>query len=312
LDLLIHNVHVNPKDLILPESAKDINFSMKELKLVAGFNRNLGESGKLIIDTLVVKKPIVSLTKVERKHFVKSLDVEVKPENVLFKTYKIKYADFHDLTVKVYDNKGSSLPIFSIDKGWVKSRNIQVEADDKGMTNFRPGNLSLELNKVSFNNSTKNFFNINQIKYYKQRGQLDITGIRYKKEASKIDFLSRRSKEKFWMELSVEKGIVDFDILKVIKGEYEISKIKIDNPIITFINDPNDTQTSKIEEKQSKTSKNELLYLINNIVLDNADIKYSIRTEQNKERNILLASKIDGKVSNITNNTKFLNNNPEL
>ena len=153
---------------------KNINFSMNELKLKAGFNRNLGGSGKLIVDTLLIKKPVISLTKVERKIFVKSLDVKVKPGNVIFKTYQINYADLHDLTVKVYDNKGGSLPIFSIDKGWIKARNILVKTDNKGMTNFRPGNLSFELNKVSFNNSTRNFFDINQIKYYKQRGQIDI------------------------------------------------------------------------------------------------------------------------------------------
>ena len=312
LDLLIHNVHVNPKNLIFTESTKDINFSMNELKLKAGFNRNLGESGKLIVDTLVIKKPVVSFIKVERKNLVKSLDVQVKPGNVLFKTYQINYADLHDLTVKVYDNKGGSLPIFSIDKGWIKSRNILVKTDNKGMTNFRPGDLSFELIKVSFNNSTRNFFDINQIKYYKQRGQIDIAGIRYKNKASKFDFLSRKSKEKYWMELTIEKGLVDFDILKVIKGEYEISKIKIDNPILTFINDPNDTKTTKSEEKQTKQTKNELLYLIDKIVLDNADIKYSIRTKQNKEHRVLLANKIDCKVSNISNNPKFLKNNPEL
>ena len=315
LDLLVHNVHVNPKNLILPESTKDIEFRMKELKLMAGFRRNLGESGKLIVDTLVIKKPVVTLTKVKRKNFIKPLDIQVKQGNVLFKTYQINYADMHDLTVKIYDNKGNSLPIFSIDKGWIKSRNIQVNADNNGITNFKPGSLSLELNKVSLNNSTRNFIDINQIKYHKQRGQLDITGIRYKNEASKFDFLSRKSKEKFWMELTVEKGMVDFDILKVIKGEYEISKIKIDNPIITFISDPYDTKTTKSEEKkakQTKQTKNELLYLIDNIVLDNANIRYSIRTKQNKEHKILLANKIDCRVSNISNNPKFLNSDPEL
>ncbi len=67
LDLLVNNVHVNPKDLILPESTKDIDFRMNELKLMANFSRNLGESGKLIVDTLVIKKPVVSLIKLKEK-----------------------------------------------------------------------------------------------------------------------------------------------------------------------------------------------------------------------------------------------------
>ena len=312
LDLVIRDVRVNPKKLIIPEKAKDILFSMSELILKTEFSRNLGTSGKLIVDTLIIRKPVISFIKVDEKNVIKSLDVKVKTGDVLFKTYQINYFDLEDLSVKVYDKSKNSSPILSINDGWIKSRAIQVNTNKDGMTNFKPGHLSFGLNEVSFNNSTRDFFDINQINYYKKRGQLNITGIRYKSKGSKFDFLSRKSKDKFWMGLYVENGTVDFDILKIIKGEYKITRVKIDNPIITFVNDPNDTEETKSKEKKANQSKNKISYLIDKIVLDNADIKYSIRTKQSKEHKVLLANKINVRVSNITNDSLQLIKNNEL
>lgn len=312
LDLVIHDVRVNPKRLIFPDKVKDVRFSLEELKLKADFDRDLGTMGKLIVDTLILNKPDISWINVDAVKIIEPEKVDVKPGDVLFKTYQINYYYLDRLSLKIFNKSRGSLPIVSIDDGWIKSKSIRVDENNDGTMRFNPGHLSLRLKKVSFNNSTSNFFDINQIDYAKQKGQLSVTGIRYKSNGSKFDFLSRKIKDKFWIGMYVEKGVVDFDVLKIIKGEYRITKIKIDNPIVTFVNDPNDKPTTKKEPKKSKNAKGPLSFIVDKIVLDGADIKYSIRTKQNKEHKVLLANKINCRISNITNDSLQLIKNHEL
>ena len=312
LDLIIHDVNVNPKLLIFSDKVKDVRFSLEGLRLKAQFDRDLGMMGKLIVDTLVLNKPNISWINVEAVKKLRPKKVEVKSGEVLFKTFQINYYYLDRLSLKIFNKSRDSLPIVSVDDGWIKSKSIRVDENSDGTMSFNPGHLSLRLKNVSFNNSTSNFFDINQIDYGKQKGQLSARGIRYKSNGSKFDFLSRKTKDKFWMGFYVEKGAVDFDILKVIKGEYKITRVKIDNPIITFVNDPNDTEAAKSKEKKAKQSKNKISYLIDKVVLDNADIKYSIRTKQNKEHKVLLANKINLRISNITNDSLQLIKNHEL
>jgi len=312
LGLEISEVRVNPKQLIFSGKVKDVRFSLERLKLKAQFDRNFGMSGKLIIDTLLLGKPNISWINVDEEPKLKPKKVKVKSKDVLFETYQINNYKLDRLSLKIFRNSRDSLEILSVDDGWIKSKAILVSENRDGTISFNPGNLSLGLKGLSFNNSTNNFFDINQINYSKQKGQLSATGIRYKSNGSKIEYLSRKINDKFWMGLYVEKGMVDFDILKIIEGDYRISKIKIQSPILTFVNDPNDEANAKNQRKNSKDSKDPISFIIDKIVVDGADVKYSIRTKQNKEHKLLLANKINCRVSNITNDSLQLIKNHEL
>ena len=312
LDLAIRDIQINPNRLIFADKIEDFKFSLKQAIIKAEFDRDLGMKGKLTVDTLLLIDPDISWVNVDEAKKINPKKVKVKTADALFKTYIINYYDSEGLSLKIYNKSRDSLAIVSIDDGWIKSKAISVKTNQDGTANYNPGQLSLRLNKVGFNNSTSNFFDINQIDYVKQRGQLILRGFRYKSNGSKFDFLSRRTKDKFWMGLYVEKGTVDFDILKIIKGDYRISKVDIKNPILTFVNDPNDQVTVKSKKKKNMNAKDPISFIVDKIVLDGADVKYSIRTKQNKEHKVLLANKINCRVSNITNDSLQLSKNHDL
>jgi hypothetical protein len=313
LNLDISDVSIDPKHFILPNKVEDVKFSMLGLKLKANFKRNIGKVGELIVDTLIIEKPFISWVKLNKKPEVIPLDTKIKTRGVLFQTYWINYFYLDKLTVIVYEKeRNNSLPIIKLNSGWIRSKRIKVITNNKGIASFNPGDFSFQFNQLSFNNSTSNFFDINQVDYNKQKGQIFMSGIRYKSNGSKSDYLSRKLKDKFWAGLYVEKATANFDVGKVLKGDYRISKIKIDNPIITFINDPNDKSSAKDKENTSTQEKNQLPFKIDKIVIDNADMKYSIRTNKNTEYKVILANKINCRVSNISNDPKLLKNNPDL
>lgn len=312
LNLEIHDIQVNPHRLIFPNMVKDVRFSLESMKIKAGFDRNLGSMGKLIVDTLLVRNPDISWINIEEEKIVRPLKIEENANDVLFETYQINYFDLDRLSLKIYDKSRDSTVIANVEDGWINSRVISVNSKLDGTMNFNPGNLSFRFKKVNFNNSMNHFFDINQIDYKKRNGQLIAKGIRYKSNGSKFDYLSRKIKDKFWIGLYVERGIVDFDVLKIINGEFRISKINIQKPIFTFVNDPNDKASKKGRSRKSENSKDQFSFIVDKIVLDGADIKYSIRTKQNKEHKVLLANNINCRISNITNDSLQLRKNHEL
>ena len=212
----------------------------------------------------------------------------------------------------MYKISRDSLALVSIDDGWIKSKFIRVNSKSDGTMTYKPGDLSVGLRKVNFNNSTNNFFEINQIDYRKQQGQLNLLGIRYKSNGSKFEYLAHKFDDKFWVGMYIEKISVDFDILKIIDRNYRISKLKIQNPIITFVNDPNEKASKLNKAKNNHQPKPEVSFTIDKIVFDRADIKYSIRTKKNKEHKVLLANKINCRISNISNDPHVLNRKPDV
>ena len=311
LDLAVHNIRVNTNKLILPEKIKDVRASLDGLKLKAAFNRKLGKKGKLIIDTLLLQKPDISWVNIDEKNKTTPEKVKVKTADVLFKTYQINYYDLDKLSINVYKISRDNKPLVSVSDGWIKSKSIRVSSNRDGTMVYKPGNLSFGLSKVSFNNTTSNFFEINQIEYKKQKGLLKLIGIRYKSNGSKFDYLSRKIKDKFWAGGYIENIAVDFDILKIIDRNYRIKKIKIQNPIFTYVNDPDD-KASKTGDNKRKQSSPKVSFTIDKIVFDRADIKYSIRTKENKEHKVLLANKINCRISNFSNDPQVLKIHPQL
>jgi len=119
LNLDVRDIRVNTKRLILPDKIKDLRASLDGLKLKAAFNRKLGKQGKLIVDTLLLRKPDLSWINIDSGHDIKPEKVKIETSDVLFKTYQINHFNLYNLFVIMYKSIREMRALLSIIEVWI-------------------------------------------------------------------------------------------------------------------------------------------------------------------------------------------------
>lgn len=283
LDLAVSEVIVGNDQWLLPEGVKDLQIYLNRFNAKGSLVRKLSEPGSLKIDTLQVFQPDISWVNSDSKSSKKIKKWVKESRQVLFNTLNVNYLLINDIRVRAFEKSRGNPPFFMLSDGRIKSKNIKVRDLDKKIVSYDPAYLLFEFNDCIFNKTGLGEININHIGFESNKKKLELHGARYKSNGSKFDFLSRKISDPNWLGLYVEHISSVIDLKKWIKGVYRIPKINIQNPIITWLNDPNMKSS-----KKETTFKNITFPLtIDKVVVGQGDFKYSVRTDHKNEYKVL-------------------------
>jgi hypothetical protein len=293
ISLDIEKVHIDENNWFLPPDYRDFQAKFDRFQLQGTVERSKNNPGTLMVDSLQIDQPIITWNTQEIKNEpIDPILPKRKNRDVLFRTYVIRNLLINNLSILNTASSGG-VPRIKVSRTDIHLRGLTWSDDEPSFPQKRPQLLVVRGNDFVLNTKKVGAFNVSSYAIDSRTKRIDLNGVRYRSNGSKYAYLNKSNKDAYWLGAYIETIGLDLDFKKAYTREFHIRKLDILNPILTFINDPDDVFPKKERKEKSIPS-----IRLDRIHINNGDIKYAIRTASQNEFKILAIKEFNGRISN--------------